>query len=478
MKFTKIVCTIWLKTEKKEYLSALMDAGMNMMRLNFSHGDFEEHGARIKTLKELMKEKNKHVAILLDTPGPEIRTGKIKDKSCFLELWSQFVLTVEEVLWDSEKVFVTYDGLSADVMIWDTILLDDGLISLKVKSFRGRDVVCEVMASWTLTAKRWVNLPGIRVSLPDLTDDDIKDIIWGCEQWVDYVAASFVRNWAVVEKIRNILKENNSSYIKIISKIENQEGIDNFEEILEASDGIMVARWDMWTEIPLYEVPLVQKMMIKRANDEWKIVITATEMLESMITKPRPTRAEVTDIANAVFDGTDAVMLSGETAKHNCKYPVEAVLNMASICERVDLELDGTQFDVKSKFVDAHIEEQFDFTEAVAKWAVETSMLLDAKLIVATTKYGRTVRKIRKYFPGCPILAITSESYTARQLMLVRGVVDAEILDLKTDETLYDDIRKIVLKKGLVESGDVIVVVGWQYVEKEEMTNTLKMLKV
>jgi len=478
MKFTKIVCTIGPKTEQKDYLSALVDAGMNMMRLNFSHWNFEEHWARIVTLREIMKEKNKNVAILLDTPWPEIRTWNLKEESYFLEEWNEFVLTSDEIIWDNKRVYVTYSGLSDDVSVWDKILLDDWLISLKVKWIDGDDVVCVIVKSWILTNKRWVNLPGIRVGLPDLTDSDKKDIIWWCQQWVDYVAASFVRNGQVVRDIRELLRLNWGQNIKIISKIENQEGIDNFEEILKESDWIMVARWDMWTEIPIYEVPLVQKMMIKRANDEWKVIITATEMLESMINKPRPTRAEVADIANAVFDGTDAVMLSGETAKPNCKYPVEAVWTMASICERVDKELDWSQFDVKAKFFDDHVENHLDITEAISKWAVESSRILDAKVIVVVTKYWRTARKIRKYFPNCPIYAFTSEEYTARQLMLVRWIIDSELYEIDDIGEFYEYTKNVIKNKWLAVKWDLIIVVWSNYLNKKDMTDTIKILKI
>jgi len=479
MRFTKIVCTIGLKTEKKEYLSALVDAGMNMMRLNFSHWDFDEHWARIKTLREIMKEKWKYVAILVDTPGPEIRTWKLNTDSVVLEKWSEFTLCSEEIIWDKTKVFVTYENLYQDVVKGNLIFVNDWMIHLRVKEIKDKNVVCEVEKPWILTAKRWINLPWIKVNLPALTEDDKQDILRWCKQWVDYVAASFVRNAQVVNDIRYLLAINGGQHIKIISKIENQEWIDNFEEILEVSDGIMIARWDMWTEIPLYEVPLVQKMMIKRANDEWKIVITATEMLESMIINPRPTRAEVTDIANAVFDGTDAVMLSGETAKHNCKYPVEAVEHMSAICERVDKDVDGTQFDIKPVFVEREIEWAMGLTDSIAKWSVETARHVGAKLIVAVSVSGRTARKIRKYFPEQAILVLTPHEITARQVSLVRGIF-AEVIssDVKHFSELLGLVKKVALKKWFVDLWDLIVLTGSSDLLWEGKTDMLKIIKV
>jgi len=479
MKLTKIVCTIWLKTEKKEYLSALVDAGMNVMRLNFSHWDYKEHGARIVTLKEVMKEKDRYVSILLDTKGPEIRTKKVEWGALMLEQWQILTLTNDDVLWTKDLVSVTYWDLHKDLIPGNIVLLDDWLIQLEVKEIKWKDVVCVVINSGELGDKKWVNLPGVNVNLPTLEEKDKQDIVWGCKQWVDYIAASFIRKRADVIEIRNLLDANWGEKIKIISKIENQEWVDNFEEILQESDGIMVARWDMWVEVPMYEVPMIQKMMIQRANAESKTIITATQMLDSMMKNPRPTRAEVTDVANAVFDGTDAVMLSGETSKHNCAYPVEAVEAMAAICKRVDRDIDGTQFDLVAKFNDAWIVEKHKFTEAISKWVATVARELDVKLIVIASDNGRTVRKVRKNFPKSPLLVITSSETTARQVMMIRWVADACLIeDIRSYSLFYEKSKEIALAKWFVSKWDVMILVWGGSIWENKSTDTFKIVQL
>ena len=473
MKFTKIVCTIGLKTEKKEYLSALVDAGMNMMRLNFSHGDFEEHGARIKILREIMKEKGKHIAILVDTPGPEIRTGKLKEDSVELEKWQNFVLTPEEIIWDKHRVFMTYENLYQDVKIGDMIFVNDGMIHLKVESIKNKDVICYVEKAGVLTAKRWINLPGIEVNLPALTEDDKKDMLWGCEQGVDFVAASFIRKKSDVEEVRSVLNSHGGENIKIISKIENQEGLDNFDEILEVSDGIMVARGDLWVEIPMEELPIVQKMMVEKTVQASKFVITATQMLDSMMKNPRPTRAEVTDVANAVLDGTDAVMLSGETSKHNCAYPVEAVQTMAMICERADREMTGPRFDVSL----AHVDGEHEVTEAIAKGVVETAKIVDAKLIVCISSSGKTAHKIRKYFPSQYILVLTTVEKTAKQLSLLKGTRVELLDDCATLDSCSAKLMSFVKEMWLV-AGDKFLLTASSGDQGQWKTDMLKIVVV
>ena len=311
IKKTKIVCTLGPASEKEEVLRELMKSGLNVCRLNFSHGDHEEHKARMDTVKKLREELNQPTAILLDTKGPEIRTGKFDVPEVLLEEGQTFTITMKDVMGNKEMCTVSYKGLADDVKPGDTILIDDGLVGLLVKEVNGDDIVCEVQNSGIVKNHKGVNVPGVKVNLPAITEKDRGDIEFGIEQGIDFIAASFVRKVSDVLAIREILEANNAAHIKIISKIENQEGVDNLDEIIAVSDGIMVARGDLGVEIPTEEIPVVQKIMIKKCNEAGKPVITATQMLDSMIRNPRPTRAEVTDVANAIYDGTDAIMLSG-----------------------------------------------------------------------------------------------------------------------------------------------------------------------
>ncbi|MCO6548455.1 MAG: pyruvate kinase [Gilliamella sp.] len=324
MKKTKIVCTIGPKSESKEMLAKLLNAGMNVMRLNFSHGDYEEHGNRIKNLREVMQETGLKAAIMLDTKGPEIRTIKLEGgNDVSLVAGQTFTFTTDKnVIGNKDRVAVTYDGFAHDLKPGNRVLVDDGLIAMDVKEIKSNEVICTVLNNGELGENKGINLPGVSIKLPALAEKDKNDLIFGCEQGVDFIAASFIRKRSDVEDIRAHLKAHGGENIKIISKIENQEGLDNFDEILDASDGIMVARGDLGVEIAVEEVIFAQKMMIKKCNKASKPVITATQMLDSMIKNPRPTRAEAGDVANAIIDGTDAVMLSGESAKG--KYPLES----------------------------------------------------------------------------------------------------------------------------------------------------------
>lgn len=337
MRKTKIVCTIGPASESIEKLVELMEAGMNVARLNFSHGDFEEHGARIKNIREASKQTGKTVAILLDTKGPEIRTQTVEGGAILLEKGQNLIVSMEEVTGTKEKISVTYPGLVNDVQVGSMLLLDDGLIELEVTAVRQNELETIVRNSGTLKNKKGVNVPNVSVNLPGMTDKDAADIVFGVEQNVDFIAASFVRRASDVLEIRELLETNGAADIAIIPKIENQEGVDNIDEILEVSDGLMVARGDLGVEIPAEEVPLVQKLLIKKCNELAKPVITATQMLDSMQRNPRPTRAEASDVANAIFDGTDAIMLSGETAAGD--YPVESVRTMHNIASRTEQAL-------------------------------------------------------------------------------------------------------------------------------------------
>ncbi|WP_300393693.1 pyruvate kinase PykF [Fusobacterium sp.] len=469
MKKTKIVCTIGPKTETKEVLKQLLEAGMNVMRLNFSHGDYEEHGRRISNLREVMAETGMRAAILLDTKGPEIRTIKLEGgNDVSLVAGQDFTFTTDRtVIGNNKMVAVTYEGFTSDLKAGDTVLVDDGLIAMEVKEVTEKEVRCIVKNNGDLGENKGINLPGVSVNLPALAEKDINDLKFGCEQGIDFVAASFIRKADDVLAVRKVLCENGGENVKIISKIENQEGLNNFDEILEVTDGVMVARGDLGVEIPVEEVPFAQKMMIEKCNAAGKPVITSTQMLDSMIKNPRPTRAEANDVANAIIDGTDAVMLSGETAKG--KYPIEAVKVMARIAEKTD-PLIYTNVDFEN--------EESTITEAVAKGTVDVAEALDAKLIVVGTGTGRAAKSLRKYFPTARILALTNSQTTANQLLLSRGVLSVLAEKPETLDCFFKQAEAEALKTGLVKSGDVIVVTCGEQVYVQGTTNTMKVIKV
>ncbi len=453
MKKTKIVCTIGPKTESFEMLNKLANAGMNVMRLNFSHGDFEEHGGRIKNLREVMKSTGKQLAILLDTKGPEIRTIKLENGNDVSLIAGQtFTFTTDpSVIGNAERVAVTYTGFAKDLKQGNIILLDDGLIEMEVLETNETDVICKVLNNGDLGENKGVNLPGVSVNLPALSEKDKKDLVFGCEQDVDFIAASFIRKGSDVQEIRELLAANGGENIQIISKIENQEGVDNFDEILALSDGIMVARGDLGVEIPAEEVIFAQKMMIEKCNRERKVVITATQMLDSMIKNPRPTRAEAGDVANAIMDGTDAVMLSGETAKG--KYPIEAVTIMAQIATRTDGAMKaemGSRLDSPCLRI----------TEAVCKGAVDTAEKLNAPLIIVATEAGKSARSLRKYFPTANIIALTTNQKTAAQLTLSKGISTVIVNQFENTDEFYRRGQEIALEIGLGTKGDVVIMVS------------------
>ena len=469
MKKTKIVCTIGPKTESKEILSELLKAGMNVMRLNFSHGDYEEHGKRIENLKEAIAETGIRAAVLLDTKGPEIRTIKLEGgNDVSLVAGQEFTFTTDKsVIGNNKIVAVTYEGFTSDLKPNDTVLVDDGLIAMEVIEVSGNEVKCIVKNNGDLGENKGINLPGVSVNLPALAPKDINDLKFGCEKDVDFIAASFIRKAEDVLEVRRVLDENGGQNIKIISKIENQEGLDNFDKILEVTDAVMVARGDLGVEIPVEEVPFAQKMMIEKCNEAGKPVITATQMLDSMIKNPRPTRAEANDVANAIIDGTDAVMLSGETAKG--KYPVEAVKVMSRIAEKTDpLIYTNVDFD----------EGDDSITEAVAKGTVDVAEALDAKLIVVATGTGRAAKSLRRYFPTARILAFTNSEKTAAQLLLSRGVLSVVSEVPKNLDCFFKLAEEESIKTGLVSKGDIIIVNCGEQVFVPGTTNTVKVIKV
>lgn len=470
MKKTKIVCTIGPKTESVEMLTQLLNSGMNVMRLNFSHGDYEEHGNRIKNLRSITTSTGRIAAILLDTKGPEIRTLKLENgNDVSLVAGQTFTFTTDQsVIGNNERVAVTYPGFAVDLQIGNTILVDDGLIAMEVQSTTDNEVVCKVLNNGDLGENKGVNLPGVSINLPALAEKDKRDLIFGCEQSVDYIAASFIRKRSDVLEIREHLNAHGGNNIQIISKIENQEGLDNFDEILEISDGIMVARGDLGVEIPVEEVIFAQKMMIEKCNRAGKPVITATQMLDSMIKNPRPTRAEAGDVANAILDGTDAVMLSGESAKG--KYPVESVRIMSKISERTDKIMPS-----KIDFMDSN--NQLRITEAVCCGAVETAEKLHAPLIVVATRGGKSAKAVRKYFPHATILALTSNKQTARQLCLSKGVIPQLVEELNSTDDFYRIGKEAALNSGLAKKDDVVVMVSGALVSSGT-TNTASVHKL
>jgi pyruvate kinase len=469
MRKTKIVCTIGPASESVDKLVQLIEAGMNVSRLNFSHGNHEEHAARIKNIREAASKTGKNVGILLDTKGPEIRTNDMENGAIELTTGQECIVSMTEVLGTPEKFSVTYDQLIDDVHPGAKILLDDGLIGLEVISIdkSSSEIKTRVLNSGTLKNKKGVNVPGVSVNLPGITEKDAKDILFGIEQGVDFIAASFVRRATDVLEIRQLLEENNGTNIQIIPKIENQEGVDNINEILEVSDGLMVARGDLGVEIPAEEVPLVQKDLIKKCNTLGKPVITATQMLDSMQRNPRPTRAEASDVANAIFDGTDAIMLSGETAAG--QYPVEAVQTMHNIASRAEQALDHKELlSARSKDTEHNI------TDAIGQSVAHTALNLEVNAIITPTESGHTARMISKYRPKAPIIAATSNDHVLRRLALVWGVYPQ--LGQKaetTDEMLAIAVEESV-NSGLVSHGDLVVITAGVPVGEAGTTNLMK----
>lgn len=469
LKKTKIVCTIGPKSESVELLCSLLNAGMNMMRLNFSHGDFEEHGQRIINFREAQKKTGIRAALLLDTKGPEIRTMKLEDgKDVSITTGQEFVITTDKtVIGNKERVAVTYEGFPKDLKVGDTVLIDDGLLAFTVAEINGNEVKCIAQNNGDLGEHKGVNLPNVAVNLPALAEKDIEDLKFGCAHDIDYVAASFIRKADDVREVRRVLDENGGNRIKIISKIENREGLDNFEEILEESDGIMVARGDLGVEIAVELVPIAQKMMIKRCNEVGKVVITATQMLDSMIKNPRPTRAEVNDVANAILDGTDCVMLSGETAKG--KYPVQAVQIMSKVAEEVDPLVKVERDLAKCKST---------ITSAVARGTGDISRELGAKVIAVATQSGRAVRDMRRYFPTAEILGITNDEKTANQMTIIRGAIPYYVKDICSIEKFFEIAESASKELNLVKTGDIMVSTCGESVFKKGTTNSVKVLEI
>ncbi|MBM7622606.1 pyruvate kinase [Sporohalobacter salinus] len=467
MRRTKIVCTIGPGSDDKETLSQLIDAGMNVARMNFSHGNHEEHKERIERVRDLAAKKEKPVAILLDTKGPEVRTGELKnDEEVMLEKGSKFTITTEEIEGNNKRVSVSYKKLPEDVEVGGTILIDDGLIELEVDNISNTEVECTVLNGGKLGSHKGVNLPGVSVNLPAITEKDVADIKFGIEIDVDFIAASFIRKASDVLEIKRILEEDEAD-IKIISKIENEEGVENIDEIIEVSSGIMVARGDLGVEIPTEQVPAAQKMMIDKCNEEGKPVITATQMLDSMIRNPRPTRAEASDVANAILDGTDATMLSGETAIG--EYPVRAVETMANIAQEIE---ESEQY--AKQMTQKNMVPPRTVTDSISYSTCETAQDLGASAIITSTSSGHTARMVSKYRPYPPVIAATPNPKVCKQLALSWGVKPILVEDTDSTDDMFEVSVRGALDAGYIDLGDLIVLTAGTPVGVAGTTNLLK----
>lgn len=466
MRRTKIIATLGPKTRDKESVKKIFAAGADAIRINFSHDNHEAHGKTVATVKQVRKEMNKPIPLILDTKGPEIRTGVFKDNAFIkLNLGDTFTLTTEDIEGDQNRVSVTYKNLPYDLQKGSRVLIDDGLIELRVKNLTDTEVECIVENAGVVSSRKGINIPDVFVNLPALTEKDIEDIKFGIEVGFDFIAVSFVRKADDILKIRQILEENNGSHLAIIAKIENREGVDNIDDILQVADAIMVARGDLGVEIPPEEVPIVQKQLIDKANACGKPVITATQMLDSMIRNPRPTRAEASDVANAIFDGTSAIMLSGETAQGD--YPLEAIQMMSRIAESAE---NASQYNgpVNAGTMEVSI------TNSISHATCRTAEELEAASIITVTKSGYTARAVSKYKPKCPIVACTPEESVLYQLNLVWGCTPVYIDAKETTDEVFNIAISKTEELGLAKQGDLVVLTAGVPVGVSGTTNILK----
>ena len=470
MRKTKIICTLGPACESEEKLKELMLAGMDVARFNFSHGTHEDQKKRLAKVLKVSNELNLNISVLLDTKGPEIRLRDFEGGKAELVTGQTFILTTEELLGTSQKASITYKGLKNDISVGNTILIDDGLIEMVVQEITDTDIVCQVINGGFVSNHKGVNVPGAILSMPYVSEVDREDILFGIEMGYDFLAASFARCKEDILEVRQILKEHNSP-MKIIAKIENMQGIQNLEEILSVSDGIMVARGDMGVEIPMEDVPVLQKKMIKMAVNQGKHVITATQMLESMIKNPRPTRAEATDIANAIYDGTTAIMLSGESAAG--LYPVDAVKTMAKIAERAEQDID-----YRGRMQKNHAHTCPDITKAISYATCTTAMDLNAAAIITVTMSGFTAEMISKYKPGCSIIGCSVNPRVCRQLNLLWGVAPLLVEREENAEELFEEAVRNARKAGYVKQGDTVVLTAGVPLGTPGRTNMIRVVEV
>ena len=464
---TKIICTLGPAVDSEEKVRTLIRGGMNAARFNFSHGSHPEHLERLNRLKAVRDAMGRPIATILDTKGPEIRIKSFGEKSVTLNAGDSFTLTTDEVVGDNTRVSVTYAKLHEELSPGQEILIDDGLIAIRVKEIVGHEIRCTVENGGSLSNNKSLNIPGVHIHLPALTEKDVADIRFGVENDFDYIAASFVRRAADVEAVREVLRECGGSNVKIIAKIENQEGVDNLDEILAAADGIMVARGDLGVEISAARVPVLQKQMIRKGMQAGKPVITATQMLDSMMRNPRPTRAEVSDVANAVFDGTSCVMLSGETA--GGKYPVEALAAMVGIVTEAEQSIHYW-----NRFMRRQIVSASNINDAITHTCCLTAKDLDAVAILAATDSGHTARMISRFRPACPVAALTTREKVRRQLSICWGVIPFLTGEVNSTDRIFSLATEVARKEGLVNIGDTVVITAGIPLGRSGSTNLLK----
>lgn len=471
MRKTRIVCTLGPSTDDPAVLREMLEAGMSVARFNFSHGTHDSHAAMFRKLSHVVNEMDLHVATLLDTRGPEIRLGLFRDGKAFLKQDSRFILTARELEGDSGIASVSYPGLPSDLGDCKRILLDDGLIELEVLEVQGTEIVCRVVSEGEISDRKGVNVPGARLSFPYLSEADREDILFGIRTGFDYVAASFARTREDILAVRELLDSNGGGHVRVIAKIENAEGVANIREIIKVCDAVMIARGDMGVEIDFEDIPVLQKRIIKAAILAGKQVITATQMLESMVTHPRPTRAEITDVANAIYDGTSAIMLSGETASG--RYPVESVRTMARIAERAEMDIDYAGRFFSRGISDA----SHDITDAISHATCLIAYNLGATAIVTVTKSGSTAKMISRFRPDIPIIACTPDAATLRQLSLSWGVTALPVAEEQVTDVLFDKVTSAALRSGLVKPGEIIVMTAGVPLALPGTTNLIRVVR-
>ena len=467
MRRTKIICTLGPSTDSRETVEALIRGGMNAARFNFSHGSHAEHLKRLQLFTGVRDSLGRPVAAILDTRGPEIRIRSFAEKTVELHAGDTFTLTTREIVGDASQVSVTYPDLPKEIGKGQRILIDDGLIGIEAEEITDEEIICRVVNGGTLSANKSINIPGVHIHLPALTEQDVSDILFGIDNDFDFIAASFVRQASDVEAIRKVLKENGGEAIKIIAKIENQEGVDNLDAILDAADGIMVARGDLGVEIPAARVPVLQKQMIQKGLRAGKPVITATQMLDSMMRNPRPTRAEVSDVANAVFDGTSCVMLSGETA--GGKYPLESLQAMDSIVTEAE-----NSIDFWAQFAQSGMTPEANVNDAITHTCCLTAKDLNAAAIVTATNSGHTARMICRFRPACPVAALTMYEKVRRQMAISWGVLPYLTGEVNSTDRIFSLSAEIAVKEKLVKSGDIIVITAGVPLGRSVATNLIK----
>ena len=467
MRRTKIICTLGPATDDPDVLRELFLKGMDVGRLNFSHGTHDDHLVRAEQFKKMRVDLKRPAALLLDTKGPEIRLKKFKDGKVCLEKGKTFTLTTDETEGDVERVSITYKGLPGDLTRGNRILIADGLIELKVTAIKGNNIVCEVLNGGELSDRKGMNVPGVTTKLPFINDNDRNDILFGITNDFDYIAASFARSADDIKEMKNFIDTNGGGFIKLISKIENHDGVNNIDEIIRVSDGIMVARGDMGVEIPFEEIPHLQKMIIKKTLSAGKPVITATQMLESMIKNPRPTRAEITDVANAIYDGTSAIMLSGETSIG--AFPVLTVETMAKIARQTETDINYTQL-----LENTHINISKNVTDAISYATCSAAHSLNASAIITITKSGHTSRMVSRYRPRCRIIASTPLIKVYNQLALSWGVCPMISKEAATTDEIFDNAVNGALAEGMIQNGDLVVITGGMPVGVSGTTNMIK----